>query len=196
MTSASFQPSILPGENIHRSYSPARLSHNRVFSQAPYQTQLFSSPSDPSEHCHVDNSLSSCAWPDGSMVQICSTNWGIGELELVLPTMRSAIAKGKWILWLSPPDLLDPSQLTSSGINMQYVFPMQLDTSCEDALSTLEHALQSDSCGLVLIWQNWLPTNVVKRLQRAAKAGNTLGVLFQNSSSKHSHTSIPFNISI
>ena len=39
--------------------------------------------------------------------------------------------------------------------------------------------MQTENCGLVLAWQNWLPGKVLRRLQLAAEAGETLAVLFK-----------------
>ncbi|MBT8147130.1 MAG: hypothetical protein KJN90_09770, partial [Gammaproteobacteria bacterium] len=62
------------------------------------------------------------------------------------------------------------------------------------ALWSIEKALQTDSCGLVLAWQNWLPDKVVRRLQLAAEAGETLGILFQHRISKYSQSSLCLEI--
>jgi cell division inhibitor SulA/protein ImuA len=39
---------------------------------------------------------------------------------------------------------------------------------------------------VVLAWLNWLPNAVVRRLQLAAEAGRTLGVLFREHEARHS----------
>ena len=50
----------------------------------------------------------------------------------------------------------------------------------------MEKAMQTENCGLVLAWQNWLPGKVLRRLQLAAEAGETLAVLFKHNDSKYS----------
>jgi hypothetical protein len=50
----------------------------------------------------------------------------------------------------------------------------------------MEKAFQTENCGLVLAWQNWLPGTVLRRLQLAADTGNTLGVIFKKNECKHS----------
>lgn len=49
-----------------------------------------------------------------------------------------------------------------------------------------EKALQTQTCGLVLAWMNWLPNGVVRRLQLAAEKGDGLAILFRERESKNS----------
>jgi hypothetical protein len=98
------------------------------------------------------------------------------------------------VLWISPPYLLYTPALLQAGIDIERVLVIDLDTSCKDALWSMEKALQTGSCGLVLDWQNWLPDKVVRRLQLAAETGRTLGVLFQHRASEHSHAFLRLKI--
>ncbi len=134
----------------------------------------------------LDAILPGCGWPRNALVEIISPHWGMGELQLLIPLMRSVIAQNKWILWISPPYLLYAPALIQAGIDTGKVLVVQLDTSCKDALWSMEKALQTESCGLVLAWQNWLPGKVVRRLQLAAETGKTIGVLFHRHVSEHS----------
>ncbi|MBT8145379.1 MAG: hypothetical protein KJN90_00920, partial [Gammaproteobacteria bacterium] len=105
----------------------------------------------------LDNILPGRGWPPNAIVEIVSRRWGMGELQLLVPLMREVVRQGKWILWISPPYLLNSPALLQAGIDPERVLVINLDTSCKDALWSIEKALQTDSCGLVLAWQNWLP---------------------------------------
>ena len=111
-----------------------------------------------------------------------------------MPLMRDVIAKGQWILWVSPPFQLYAPALEQAGIDTQQILVVDLDTSCKDALWTMEKALQNQHCGLVLAWQNWLPGKVLRRLQLAADTGDTLGVLFKHNDSKYSPSQVRLQI--
>ena len=126
----------------------------------------------------LDDILPGRGWPRNAIVEIVSRQWGMGELQLLVPLMREVVRQGRWILWISPPYLLNSPALLQAGIDPEQVLVINLDTSCKDALWSMEKALQTDSCGLVLAWQNWLPDKVVRRLQLAAETGETLGILF------------------
>jgi len=145
-------------------------------------------------YSQLDDILPGRGWPRNAIVEIVSRQWGMGELQLLVPLMREVVRQGKWILWISPPYLLNSPALLQAGIDPEQVLVINLDTSCKDALWSMEKALQADSCGLVLAWQNWLPDKVVRRLQLAAEAGGTLGILFQHRISKYSQSSLRMEI--
>ena len=142
----------------------------------------------------LDNILPGRGWPQKGLMEIITPHWGMGELQLLIPLMRSVIEQGKWILWISPPYLLYAPALIQAGINTDQVLVVKMDTSCKDALWSMEKALQTENCGLVLAWQNWLPNKVLRRLQLAADVGHTLGVLFKHHDSEHSPSSIRLKI--
>ena len=142
----------------------------------------------------LDDILPGRGWPDRGLVEIISPCWGMGELQLLIPLMRSIVEQGKWILWISPPYLLYAPALVQAGINTEQVLVVKLDTSCKDALWSMEKALQTENCGLVLAWQNYLPGKVLRRLQLAATTGDTLGVLFKHHDSKYSPSPIRLKI--
>jgi cell division inhibitor SulA len=142
----------------------------------------------------LDAILPERGWPEKGLMEIITPHWGMGELQLLIPLMRSIVEQGKWILWISPPYLLYAPALIQAGINTEQVLVVKLDTSCKDALWSMEKALQTENCGLVLAWQNWLPTKVLRRLQLAAETGDTLGVLFKHHDSEHSPSPIRLRI--
>lgn len=175
---------------------------------APIDTLLHSSPNlwrgcdmaGQGSHGHstgfsqLDNILPGRGWPHKGLMEIITPYWGMGELQLLIPLMRSIVEQGKWILWISPPYLLYAPALIQAGINTDQVLLVKQDTSCKDALWCMEKALQTEDCGLVLAWQNWLPNRVLRRLQLAADAGNTLGVFFKHHDSEHSPSFIRLKI--
>jgi len=142
----------------------------------------------------LDNILPGRGWPDSGLMEVISPYWGMGELQLLIPLMRSVVAQGKWILWISPPYQLYAPALVQAGINTEQILVIGSDTSCKDALWSMEKALQSEDCGLVLAWQNWLPGKVLRRLQLAAETGDSLGVLFKHHDSEHSPSCIRLQI--
>ncbi|MEZ5489511.1 MAG: translesion DNA synthesis-associated protein ImuA [Gammaproteobacteria bacterium] len=138
----------------------------------------------------LDDILPGRGWPRNAIVEIVTPQWGMGELQLLVPLMRKTVNRGQWILWISPPYLLNSPALLQAGIDPGRILVVNLETSCQDALWSMEKALQEPGCGLVLAWQNWLPDKVVRRLQLAAEGGETLGVLLQHRASKYSQPSL------
>ena len=119
-------------------------------------------------------------------MEMVTPQWGMGELQLLLPLMRSITRQKRWILWISPPYIPYAPALERAGIDMDYVIVIKPDSSCDDALWGIEKALQTRACALVLAWLNWLPNGVVRRLQLAAETGQSLGVLFSHRDDEHS----------
>lgn len=148
----------------------------------------------PTGFSELDDILPGRGWPRNGLMEIVAPSWGNGELQLLLPLMRAVIARGQWILWISPPYLLYAPALIQAGVDIRQVLVVDLETNCRDALWTLEKALRTRNCGLVLAWQDWLPGKVLRRLQLAATAGDTLGVLFRHHDSKHSPSALRLQI--
>jgi len=142
----------------------------------------------------LDAILPGQGWPRSGLMEFITPCWGSGELQLLVPLMRSVVERGQWMLWISPPYQLYAPALVQAGVDTSRVLVVDLDTSCSDALWTMERALQNRHCGLVLAWQNWLPGRVLRRLQLAADAGDTLGVLFKHYDSEHSPAPVRLRI--
>ncbi len=145
-------------------------------------------------YANLDDILPGRGWPEKGLIEIASPQWGMGEIQLLLPLMRSVVEQGKWILWIAPPHCVYAPALAQAGINTDHILVVDSNTSCKDALWSMEKALQTENCGLVLAWQNWLPNPVLRRLQLAADTGNTLGVVFKKNDSEHSPSPLRLKI--
>lgn len=126
----------------------------------------------------LDALLPRGGWPTSGLVEIISRHKGIGELQLLMPLLKQRSQQAQSVLWIAPPYPLHGPALAEAGVNIRNSFVIPSQTSCNKALWSIEKALQSSECGLVLAWQNWLSPRVVRRLQMAAREGQTLGVLF------------------
>ena len=142
----------------------------------------------------LDDILPGRGWPSSGLVEVIARHSGMGELQLLIPLMQSVIKQGKWILCVAPPYLLNAPALTQAGIDIGQILIVKQDTPCKDALWSMEKAMQTETCGLVLAWQNWLPGKVLRRLQLAAEVGDTLAVLFRHNDSKYSPSSLRLQI--
>lgn len=134
----------------------------------------------------LDSILPERGWPRNALVEIVTPQWGIGELKLLLPLMKSVTGQKRYLLWVAPPYIPYAPALAEAGVDIDYVIVINPEIACKDALWSMEKALQSQACGLVLAWLNWLPNGIVRRLQLAAESGNSLGVLFRQFDHKNS----------
>ena len=137
-------------------------------------------------YTELDAALPEGGWPTAALMEVITPRWGIGELRLLLPTMRATTAAGHWLVWVAPPFLPYAPALAAAGIDLSRVIVIHSESRLHDALWSMEKALQTAPCALVFAWLNWLPNTVVRRLQLAAETGRTLGVLFREHEARHS----------
>ena len=134
----------------------------------------------------LDSILPEHGWPKSALVEVITPHWGIGELKLLLPLMKSMTEQKRYLLWVSPPYIPYAPAMVEAGVDINYVIVIKPEVSCKDALWSMEKALQSEACGLVLAWLDWLPNGVVRRLQLAAQNSGSLGVLFRQRNDQNS----------
>jgi hypothetical protein len=152
-------------------------------------------PSQSTGFAELDTLLPWGGWPVSGLVEIVSRHKAVGELQLLMPLLRQRSHQQQSLLWITPPYALHGPALANSGINIRNSFVIPPQTGCNNALWSIEKALQSTECGMVLAWQNWLSARVVRRLQLAASEGKTLGVLFHQRPVAHSPATLQIEIS-
>lgn len=155
----------------------------------------------------LDKALPEQGWPLQGVIEVLSKQPGIGELQLFVPLMRELIARGRWILWIAPPYSPYAPALAQAGIDLRRILVLGQAEATEgppkksargipanEALWSMEKALQVQHCGLVMAWRDALPQRQLRRLQLAAMTGNTLGILFMRKNSEHSPSSMSLKI--
>jgi hypothetical protein len=152
-------------------------------------------PSQSTGFVELDNLLPWGGWPVSGLVEIVSRHKAIGELQLLMPLLRQRSHQQQSLLWITPPYTLHGPALANAGINIRNSFVIPSQTRCNNALWSIEKALQSNECGMVLAWQNWLSARVVRRLQLAANEGKTLGVLLHQRPVPQSPATLQLEIS-
>lgn len=115
-------------------------------------------------------------WPRGALVELLAQQTGIGELRLLAPALALVGAR--------PIVMLNPAQ-TPNGLGLAYV-GVPLDkvmvltpSSTADTLWAAEQILRAGTCGALLMWQQHVRNENLRRLQLAAKSGDSLFVLFR-----------------
>lgn len=169
----------LYGEDTQHGTLPAAGQSGDLFSALPMHNELdIADAAQSTGHAELDALLPGGGWPKAGLVEVTSPHKGIGELQLLMPLLRQRSQQAQSVLWIAPPYALHGPALAEAGVNIRNSFVIPSQTSCNKALWSIEKALQSSECGLVLAWQNWLSPRVVRRLQLAAREGQTLGMLF------------------
>lgn len=126
----------------------------------------------------LDAALPSRGWPAGSVIEVITPAWGIGELRLFLPLMRSLSEQGRQLAWIAPPYLPYAPALAHAGISLTKTVIIQ-PPHPQQGLWSMERLLRTAACGLTVAWMRQLSRPVIRRLQLAAYDGHSLGVLFR-----------------
>ncbi len=127
----------------------------------------------------LDKILPGQGWPPSCLMEFILPAWGVGELRLLNPLMQSMSQSGYWIIWLAPPHIPYAPYLTSQGIALNRVLVIPEIVSHKECLWAMEKLLREKSCGMVMIWSQKISHKALRRLQLAAEAGQSIGVVFR-----------------
>ncbi len=128
----------------------------------------------------LDDILPWGGWPSNALVEVVAPQWGIGELQLLLPAMARLSRQGRWVIWLAPPYLPYVSALIQGGVDLNRTCIVPPENSNEDVQWSMEKTLRTDACCMALAWPGKLANHSIRRLQLAAETGSSLGVIFRH----------------
>jgi cell division inhibitor SulA/protein ImuA len=140
----------------------------------------------PSGYPELDRHLPGGGWPLGSLTEILTGQYGIGELRLLTPALARLSAEAPqqeygepgWIAWVSPPFQPYPPALQQCGIDLSRMLIVRPKTA-DEILWSAEQALASGTCAAVLFWPDALDDQASRRLQLAAEKGRGWAVAFR-----------------
>ena len=136
-----------------------------------------------SGYAALDAILPGAGWPRSGLTEILSADTGIGAVRLVLPALARLSHEGRWIIWVAPPHVPYSPALLEHGLDLTRVLVVDLPDDAASAraqtLWAYEQALRFDDCGAALLWLDTLSNLRLRRLQIAAEAGSTWGLVFR-----------------
>lgn len=144
----------------------------------------------------LDQALPWQGLPTRGLIEIVCAQRDMTELQLLLPALQQRSQGSQSLLWITPPYSPHGESLRQSGINLRNSFIITAQTQCNQALWSIEKALQSKECSMVLAWQNWLSARVLRRLELAARHGGTLGVVFHRRAQLKSPSTLQLEVSV
>lgn len=112
-------------------------------------------------------------WPLGVLTELLLQQPGIGEWRLLLPALASL---QRPVVLVQPP--YAPHTLGLDLPPQQLVWIRKTGKSA-DSLWAAEQVLRSASCGAVLLWQEHIRGEALRRLHLAAQSGDTLFCLLR-----------------
>ncbi len=145
-------------------------------------------------HDALDALLPGGGWPASGIMEFILPAWGSGELHLLMPLLQTLAQQGYWVVLLAPPHIPYAPYLNSRNITLERLLVIPQTVSQQDCLWAMEKLLRAKSCGVVLGWPRKISDKLVRRLQLAAEAGQSLGILFRLQQGKTSPAAFRFRL--
>ncbi|CAB3795222.1 hypothetical protein LMG28614_04126 [Paraburkholderia ultramafica] len=115
-------------------------------------------------------------WPLGALVELLVQQPGIGEMRLLKPALAELSALP--VVLLQPPHIPNSLAFSYLGLPVDRLIRLRAPKTA-DALWCAERVLQAKSCGALILWQQHIRTEALRRLHLAAQASETLLVLMR-----------------
>ncbi len=132
----------------------------------------------PTGWAALDAVLPSGGWPAAALSEILLPLDGVGELQLVLPTLARLSQGARPVVLVAPPYLPCVAGWRQHGVDMRRI---EIVTAAEaDVLWATEQCLRSGSCAAVLAWPRQADDRALRRLQVAADGGRALAFAFRD----------------
>lgn len=145
-------------------------------------------------------------WPLRSIVEIQVACWGNGELQPLLPFIAKLTANQSRVAMIAPPYTPYAPALIQHGVQLPQLIVVDIASEKAKAKENTrgrgltrrkghrsapysrakeiwwaaEKLLRHEACGMVLTWPLCPDAGQVRRLQLAADASNSIGVIFQS----------------
>lgn len=127
----------------------------------------------------LDQLLPDGGWPKGGLVEIIVPDRCADATALVIPALTRLGRQGRWTAMVTPPHPARSAVFTAPGINASRLLQVNPHPG-RSGLWTVESMLCSGDYSAVLAWPACETGLMDKRLQKAAKAGKALCVLFRH----------------
>jgi cell division inhibitor SulA len=138
--------------------------------------EVSSVPGVSSGFVELDALLPGHGFPIGALTEVIVPRFGIGELRLLLPAI-TRLMRERWLAFVAPPYIPYAPALSRAGVDLSHVLVVNTNER-SDTLWAAEQALRAGTCGAVLAWPSKTDFKWLRRLQLAAEAGGTMGIVF------------------
>lgn len=135
----------------------------------------------------LDQALPLAGWPHAALTEILLPADGVGEVELLMPTLARLTQAGQVVVLVAPPYVPYAPAWRAGGVALRRL--EIVDAEPDSALWTFEQCLRSGSCAAVVGWPSKADHHALRRLQVAADTGHALGFALRDR--KHAEQSSP-----
>jgi hypothetical protein len=132
----------------------------------------------PTGHGDLDRLLPGGGLPCDALTEVLHARPGVGEMGLILPMLGHLTQAGSRVGLVAPPHLPYAPALARVGIVLPRMVVVDPPSSGEP-LWSIEQMLRAGVFGAVVGWVREADMQALRRLQLAAEAGHTIGVLMR-----------------
>lgn len=151
----------------------------------------------------LDQHLPGGGWPQHALTEILTEQYGIGELQLLMPALARLSADDPvapysepgWIAWVAPPFQPYPPAMTQWGLDLSRLLIVRPKND-QETLWSAEQALASGTCAAVLLWPERLSDQDSRRLQLAAEKGESWAIAFRPLAARREPSAAALRIAI
>lgn len=136
------------------------------------QMASFQAPSVPTGYAVLDRQLPQGGWPASVLIELLLQQPGVGEMRLLRPALAT-LSRKRRIALVQPPYLPQTAAWIEWGLPSEQLLWVKA-TRTADALWSAEQILRNGSCGALLLWQNQVRAESLRRLHLAAQAADIL----------------------
>ena len=134
-------------------------------------------------------------WPLGVMVELLLPQHGSVELRLLRPALEELAPRS--VVLVQPPHDPQSLALAAQGIDpARLVWIRSPERRSKDVLWAAEQVLRSGCCGALLLWQNHVRGETLRRLHLAAQSSNTLFVMMRPLAAAQDASPAPLRLSV
>lgn len=133
---------------------------------------------EPTGHAALDAALPSRGWPEHALTEILLGADGVGEIDLLIPTLARLTQSKKPVVLIAPPYVPYAPAWQARGVDLRHVDIIEAEP--KHAVWAFEQCLRSGSCAAVLGWPARIEHPALRRLQVAAMTGHALGFVLRD----------------
>jgi len=149
----------------------------------------------PSGYRALDEALPGGGWARGAVTELLCESPGIGELSLLLPTLRALTAERRWVALVAPPHVPYAPALANAGIALERLLVVQCDGDT-NALWAAELLLREGVVSALALWVERTTPTRQRRLQLAAATGDALAFVYRSSEAREEHSPVSARLAL
>ncbi|MET0755583.1 MAG: translesion DNA synthesis-associated protein ImuA [Pseudoxanthomonas sp.] len=142
------------------------------------RSAILAAEGESTGHSPLDALLPQGGWPRRALTELLLPADGVGELELLFPTLARMTQAGGTVVVVAPPYIPYAPAWQAAGVDLAHLEIVEAQP--RDALWAFEQCLRSGACAAVLGWPQKADTQSLRRLQVAADSGDCLGFAFRD----------------